>query len=172
MANTVSIDALRPELWQKELYKDAIDNMYFTQMGMMGSDENNIIQTKDYLTKSKGDTVTLPLTAKLSGSGVSGDDELEGNEEAINAYSDSVIINQKRFAVRLTGQLDEQKNAYDMRADAKNKLSIRLQEFMERQFFLKLAGVNNTSLTDVNGVVVGTDAAWSNAPAQVPAAAE
>jgi len=168
--NTESINALRPEIWQKELYRDVMDNMYFTKNGMMGTGTNNIIQLKDQLKKTKGDTITLPLTAKMSGDGVSGDNELEGNEEKINAYSESILIDQKRFAVRLTGMLNEQKNAFDMRADAKNKLSIRLQEFIERQFFLKLAGCNNLTLVDVNGATYAADALWSNTPDQVPAA--
>ena len=168
MANTVSVDALRREVWQKELFKDVMDNMYFTQAGLMGEGENNIIQIKNDLKKGKGDRITLPLTAKLTGAGVSGDAELEGNEEAISAYSEQIIIDQKRFAVRLTGKLDEKFNAYNMRTDAKNKLSIRLQEFIERQMFLKLGGVANTTLNDVNAVVVGADALWSNTPDYIP----
>ena len=93
--NTVSIDALRPKIWQKELYRDVMDNMYFTKNGMMGTETNNIIQLKDQLKKTKGDTITLPLTAKMSGDGVSGDNELEGNEEKINAYSESILIDEK-----------------------------------------------------------------------------
>lgn len=170
IGNTVSIDAMRPEVWQKELYKDVMDNLYFTQNNMMGKDENNIIQIKDELKKEQGDTVTFGLTAKLSGNGVSGDDELEGQEEKINAYSESVIISQKRFGVRLTGLLDEQKNAYDMRKDAKGKLSTRLQEFIERQFFLKLGGVTLVTVTDVAGSVVAADAAWGNTPDLYPQA--
>lgn len=168
MANSVSIDALRPEIWAKELYKDVMDNLYFTVNGMMGEGANNIIEVKNDLTKMKGDTITVGLTAKLTGSAVTGDNELEGNEEAINAYSDSVIIDQARFAVRLTGILDEQKNAYDMRKDAKEKLAMRMQEFIERQIFLKLAGVGHSSLTDVNGTVISADYAWSNTGNAVP----
>ena len=170
MSNTVSVDALRQEVWQKELYQDVIDDLYFTQKGMMGKGDNYIIELKDDLSNKQGDTITIGLTAKLTGSGVTGDGELEGQEEAISAYSDAIAISQKRNAVRLTGRLDEQKNAYNMRMDAKNKLAIWMKEFVERQIFLKLAGCNNTSLVDVNAVVYGTDAAWSNAPDQVPAA--
>lgn len=168
MANTVSAAALRPEIWAKELYKDVMDNLYFMQNGMMGEDSNNIIQIKNDLEKQNGDTITVGLTAKLTGNGVSGDDELEGHEEAISAYSDQIIIGQKRFGVRLTGLLDEQVNAYDMRADAKEKLSMRMQEFIERQFFLKMAGVGIATLTDVNGTVISADYAWSNTGDAVP----
>lgn len=168
MAKTVSVDALRPEIWQKELFKDVMDGLYFTNNGMMGEGENNIVQVMNDLKKSKGDTITVGLTAKLSGDGVTGDSELEGNEEAILSYSDSVSIDQWRTAVRLTGKLDEQKAAYDMRMDAKSKLSIQLQEFIERQIFLKLAGVTNTSLTDIAGAVVGARCTWSNTPDYIP----
>jgi len=170
MSNTVSIDALRPQIWEKELYKDAIDNLYFSKNGMMGKSTNSIIQIKDDLAKNKGDTITVPLTVKLSGNGVSGDSELEGNEEAISAYSDDIAIDQIRNAVRLTGLLDEQKNSYNMRSDAKEKLSTWLQEFIERQMFLKLAGVGHASLTDVNGNVVSANYNWSNTGDQVPTA--
>jgi N4-gp56 family major capsid protein len=162
MSNSVSNALNRPEIWGKELWKNVMDNLYFTQSGLMGEGENNIIQVISDLKKSKGDTITVPLTAKLSGNGVTGDAELEGQEEAISAYSESIAIDKKRFAVRLTGSLDEQINSYNMRMDAKNKLSLRLQEFIEQQIMLKLGGVTNTLLTDVAGNVVGTDCAWSN----------
>ena len=168
MAQSVSVDALRPELWQRELQKVAMDMNFFSRF--MGEGENNIVQIKTGLKKSKGDTVTIPLTAKLTGNGVTGDNEAEGNEEAINAYSDSVLIDQIRQQVRLTGRLDEQKNVYDMRMDAKNKLAMWAAEFIERQIFLKLGGVNNTTITDVAGNTVGTRCTWSNTPAQVPTA--
>ena len=168
MANSVSIDALRPEIWKKVLMKNKSDMSFLSKF--IGEGENNIIQAQNDLKKSQGDTITIPLTAKLSGDGVTGDRELEGNEEAIVAYSDSVLIDQVRNGVRLTGKLDEQKNAYNMRMDATNKLAIWLSELETRQFFLKMGGVNNTTLTDVAGNVVGGLAAWSNAPAQVPTA--
>jgi N4-gp56 family major capsid protein len=172
MANTVSVDALRREVWIKELFKDVKDSLFFTNHNMMGKDSNNVIQVKDELQKGKGDAITFGLTAKLSGAGIDGDSELEGNEEAISSYDEQVLIDQKRFAVRLTGQLDEQKAAYEMRTDAKDKLAIRLVEFLERQFFMKLGGVTETDLTDVNGNVYSADALWSNTPNIVPFADE
>ncbi len=166
--NTVSIDALRQELWEKQLFADVIDGLYFNESGLMGEDENNIIQVKADLLKSPGDTETVGLTTKLQSEGVDGDDELEGNEEAISSYSDSVLIDQKRFAVRLKGKLDERKTAYSMRDDAKDKLKIRLMEFVERQIFLKLGGVANTNLVDINGTFYSRSAAWSNTPTNIP----
>lgn len=164
MANTISIDANRRELWRSELFQDVIDGMYFTQNGLMGEGDNNIVQVFKDLKKSAGDTITVPLTAKLAGAGVTGDSELEGNEEAISSYYDQVLIDQVRNAVRLTGKLDSQKACYDMFKDAKEKLSIWGQEFLERQIFMKLGGVSALTLTDETGATYSGRATWSNTP--------
>jgi len=173
--NSESIAALRREVWQKKLYKNIIDNLYFAVNGIMGTAANNIVQIKDELKKGKGDTVTFGITSKNGkASGVAGGAELEGNETKITPYAESVVIGQFRDAVRLSGLLDEQMNSYNMREDAKEKLSIRIQEFIEQQIFLKLGGCLNQTLTDINGTVLGTLAdgsnamTWSNSPDKVP----
>lgn len=170
--NTTVISALVPAIWQKELHKDVSDGLYFAQKKQMGKDTNNVIQVKDELTKQQGDRVTFGLSIKLSGEGVDGDNDLEGQEEEQTQYSQSVVIDQKRFAVKLKGQLTEQKAAYDMRMDAKEKLGIKMMEFEERQFFMKLGGVTTTTLTDVGATVYSRSATWSNSANIVPAADE
>ncbi|MBU0471744.1 MAG: N4-gp56 family major capsid protein, partial [Nanoarchaeota archaeon] len=170
--NTQSISALRPQLWEKELYKNVMDNLFFMNKNLMGTSSESVIKVKEDLMKSKGDTLTMGISYKLSGSGVNGDGTLEGNEEAINSYAQTVSIDQKRNAVRTIGKLDLQKACYDIRADAKNKLSIWLQEFLEMQIFLKAGGITTTTLTDVSGAVYSADATWSNSADIIPGADE
>ena len=172
MAPSASISDLQKKLWRAELYKDIMDNNYFAQSGMTGEGENNIVQILSDLKKSQGDTITVPFTAKLSGNGVVGDATLEGNEEEINPYSDAVSINQLRNGVALTGRYDEKRNVYDMYKDAKNKLSIWGQEVIERQIFMKLAGVTTLDLTDVNAATYSALATFSNSANVVPTADE
>ena len=167
--NTQSIDAARPEVWGKDLMADIKDNLYFTQNGMMGEGENNIVQIKNDLKNKKGDTVDFQIVRKMSAvSGVTGDDELEGSEQQLTTINEQVAIDQWRDGVRLKGRLDEQKNAFSMRLAAKSALTVLGQEFLERQFFLKLGGVNNITLTDVNGTVTGKYCSWSNTPDYIP----
>jgi N4-gp56 family major capsid protein len=165
---TVSIAALRPQVWEKMLFKDVMRGLYFMENGMMGSDANNIFQVKTDLEKQQGNTITIGLVTRMTGNGVDGDDEAEGNEEALNSYSETIVLNQKRFPAKTKGKFDEQQNMFNIRTEIKEKLTIRMTEFMERQFFLKLGGVTNTTLTDVNGVVVSAGCAWSNTPDIVP----
>lgn len=162
MANTITIDALRQELWSKDLLDDVMRDVE-NIMGFMGDGPNNVVEVKKDL-KAGGDTETFGLVARLSGDGVTGDDELEGNEEAMNTYSEQVAIDQIRNAVRLKGKLDAQKVVYDQIKSAREVLRTWMKEFICRQLFLKLAGVTNTTITDTNGVVVGTRALWSNTP--------
>lgn len=167
MANTVTAAALRQELWSKELLDDVrrdVENI----MGFMGADANNIIQVSKELGKKKGDTETFGLLARLSGDGVTGDNELEGNEESMTTYSEQVAIDQIRNAVRLKGKLDDQKVTYDQISGARENLRTWMAEFAARQIMHKLGGVTNTTLVDTNGVVVGGRATWSNTPDFIP----
>lgn len=163
MANTTSNSSLRQSLWDKELYQDVMQNLYFMSKNMMGEGMNTVVQVKNDLKKNKGQMINFGLGKKLSGNGVTGDSELEGNEEAITFYNDDVTIDQIRNAVRLTGRLDEQKAANDLRAEAKSKGSAWIQEFIENQIFMKLGQVTTTTLqrSDKSTVYSGR-ATWSN----------
>lgn len=172
MANTTSNSALRAQLWDKELNENVMTELYFKQRGMIGEGSDNIIQVKNDLTKAKGDRITFGIGYKLTGNGVAGDGELEGNEEVKNTYSDTVLIDQIRNAERLEGNLDSQKAAYNTREEALKDGKVWIAEFIEKQIFMKLGGVSTTTLTDVGGSVYSGRATWSNTADMVPAAHE
>lgn len=171
MANSVTIDALRQELWSKELLDDVMRDVK-NVMKFVGEDANNIVQVSRELGKKGGDTETFGLVTRLSGDGVTGDDELEGNEEAMNSFSEQVSIDQIRNAVRLKGKLDASKVVYDQIKSARENLRIWMREFIIRQTFLKLGGVTNTTLVDTNGVAYSVRTTWSNTPDYIPDADE
>lgn len=171
MANTITIDALRQELWSKELLADVMRDVE-NIMQFMGDGPENVIQVNRDLMKSKGDTETFGLVARLKGDGVDGDNELEGNEESMLSYSEQVLIDQIRNAVRLKGKLDAQKVVYDQIASARENLRVWMREFLARQLFLKLGGVTNTTLVDTNGDASSVRALWSNTPDFIPDADE
>lgn len=171
MANTVSIDALRQELWSTELRDDVIKDVE-NVFKFAGEDANNVMQISRDLAKKKGDMQTFGLITRLTGDGVTGDDELEGNEESANSYSEQVAIDQIRHAVRTKGKLDSQKVTYDSIAEYRDLIRIWMKEFIAKQAFLKLGGVTNTTLVDTEGVAYSARAAWSNTPDYIPDADE
>lgn len=171
MSATVSTDALRQELWGKELFDDVqrdVQNI----MRFAGTDDNNVVLIKRELKKEKGDIQTFGMVGRLQGDGVTGDSELEGNEESQKSFSEQVAIDQIRNAVRLTGKLDAQKVVYSQIEKARESIRVWMKEFLARQCFFKLGGVTNTSLVNVQGRTIGGRVAWSNTPDFIPDADE
>ena len=138
MAASVSIAGLRPELWRKQLFADVRDNLYMTRF--IGSAEQNMIQELEDGKAKKGTNISFGLGIKLSGSGITGDSALEGNEEAMTDYDEDVAVNQLRHAVLLTGEFDEQRNVYNMRESAKNRLADWWAERIDQELLDKLCG--------------------------------
>jgi N4-gp56 family major capsid protein len=78
-----------------------------------------VIQIKEETSKSPGDRITVGLRMQLTGDGVSGDGTLEGNEEALTTYSDNVLIDQLRHAVRSAGKMTEQRVPFSVREESR-----------------------------------------------------
>lgn len=109
-------DPLAVKLWSKKL---AMESLKATQASkFMGTDENSLIHFKEELTKSAGDKITFGLQMQLAGLGVIGDGTLEGNEESLATYSDSIVINQLRHAVRSAGRMSQQRVPFNIRQQA------------------------------------------------------
>lgn len=147
--DTQSTANLQGKVWLRELFADVPSILFMDRF--MGASANNPIQTISDLSKKPGDTVVCPLTVKLSGAGVSGDSEMEGNEEEIISYDFQPKLDQLRNAVRLKGRMDEQKVAYNMRSDAKEKLKLWWAERIDREILSKLCG--DTAGTITSGAV-------------------
>jgi len=138
MANTTITVApnLVQEAWAKATWSAGIHKAFFDKF--TGTDAGSIIQVKEELKKDKGDSINIPLLMPLTGAGITGDNMLEGNEEALIYRDFSVHIDQLRNAVRLQGKMDEQKTQINMRQDAKTALSDWLATKVDKMIFTAL----------------------------------
>ena len=159
MAYTLSASALRPELWRKQLFADAKDNAYVTRF--FGTGETAMIQEVEDFSKAKGTNVSVGLGMKLSGTGVTGDNELEGNEESMTDYDEDLAIDQLRHAVILSGNMDERKNAYNMRTSAKERLSIWFAERIDQEIMDKLCGKTTSTFSNTPTAAAATRSVWA-----------
>lgn len=102
-------DALTMQTWSKNFWIEAKPESYFYGQGLVGRDENNypIVEFPD-LEQSQGYRHHWGQVRNLSGSGITGDSTMEGNEEVPDVYEESIDLNQKRNAVRTAGKLSEQ----------------------------------------------------------------
>jgi N4-gp56 family major capsid protein len=130
--------------WAPKLMKEALKETFAAQF--MGEDENSLIQVKTEL-KDKGDRVTIGLRQQLQGEGVSGDDDLEGNEEALETYTDNLIIDQLGHATRSKGEMSEQRVSFDVREENKDALADWWSDRWDDWFFNQIT--SNTNVVNV-----------------------
>ena len=128
-ADTKVTTNLVQKAWAKQLFKEAERDNFFNKF--TGNTANSIIQVMTDLKKDKGDKITVPLLMRLTGTGVDGDNTLEGNEEALQFYDFQVEVNQIRHGVRLEGEMEEQKTQINLRTQAKEGLKVWLREKIE-----------------------------------------
>lgn len=145
MTATAAAAGLTVQQWDDQFFVDSINANYFSSY--MGQSENSLIQVKENLMKSKGDSDTFGLVNKLSGSATTGSSTLEGNEEQLISRSQKLTIDQYRHAV-LIPVLEEQFSAIDLRKAGRSALMTWETELVRDQII--------DSLGSINGVVYGT----------------
>jgi N4-gp56 family major capsid protein len=143
MAKT-NFNALTDEqltVWSRTIWKQARNMAFVTKFS--GSSPNSMIQRITELTKSdKGARAVITLVPDLEDDGVAGDDQLEGNEEAIKAYDQVIRIDQLRNANRHKGRLADQKSVVNFRQQSKDVLAYWLADRMDQLGFLTMSGIS------------------------------
>jgi N4-gp56 family major capsid protein len=112
---------LAVKVWSKKLMVQSIAKTWVGKF--IGSDTNSLIYQKNELTKSAGDLITYGLRMKLNGDGIQGDATLEGQEENLVTYADTITINQLRHATRSKGKMSEQRVPFSVRQENMDGLS-------------------------------------------------
>lgn len=130
------------QYWAEKTIKAAMNNIFFGKF--TGTDANSIIQVDENLAKSKGDKAWFNLLLKLNGDPITGDNELEGNEQDLTYKAFGVTIDQKRWGVKSSGRMEEQKSVLKMREDAKAALETQIAEWLDKEIF-KVLTANPTS---------------------------
>ena len=147
-------DALAVKLWSKKLDVEVLKETEIADY--IGEDENSIIQIKTETTKSAGDKITFGLRMQLSSPGISGDNTLEGNEEALTTYSDYVMIDQLRHAVISAGRMSEQRVPFSIRQHALDGLKDWWTDRIATSIFNQLCGYTvqtDTRFTGLNSAI-------------------
>jgi len=137
-------DPLAVKLWSKRLIVEVLKSTWASRF--MGPGTGNLIQIKDETSKSAGDKITYGLRMQLTGAGVVGDGTLAGMEESLTTYSDSVVINQLRHAVRSAGRMSQQRVPFVIRDEALSGLRDWWADRIDQSWLNQICG--NTAQTD------------------------
>ncbi len=119
MAETTVLSGLELTKWQKKFIKQYVRGSGFEPY--MGDSEMNIIHVRTDL-ETDGFTIRVPLLMNLRGDGVTGNQRLGGNEEALDTYYFDVSWEFYRHAVE-SSKKEREKSAQDLLAEKNDLLS-------------------------------------------------
>jgi N4-gp56 family major capsid protein len=138
------------KLWRTKLAREALKATWVGKF--IGTDDNSLIQLFDDTKKSAGDRITVTLRMQLTGDGVLGDGTLEGNEESLATYTDNLLVNQLRHAVRSAGKMSEQRIPWKHREEAMNGLKDWWSGRFDVSMFNQLSGYTPQGDTRYTGL--------------------
>jgi N4-gp56 family major capsid protein len=135
-------DAQTVKLWSTLTLREALKATTFGKI--MGSGSSAILQKLTDLEKSAGDQIKYDLLMQMTGAGVTGDNRMRDNEEAMVYYQDTVNIDQLRNAHAFR-RMSQQRTLHNMRTDAKSNLADWFAGKFDDYMFRTLCG--DTTLT-------------------------
>jgi N4-gp56 family major capsid protein len=150
---------LTKKVWEEKLYRDTRKAAYFSRF--MGDTSESLIQEKTDLTKEQGDKITFGIRMRLTGSGVTSGQQLEGNEEKLQTYDFSVTLEQYRHAVRDNGKMDRQRAMFSIDKESKMALQDWGGEKIDQLMFDAL-GIGSGSTTDPTKIFYKTSDSGTN----------
>lgn len=134
--------------WARGLAMDADTRSYFTRR-FVGTGEENFIQRRVDLENESGDEIKFDLVMRFRGDMSYGDEIVEGKENPLSFYQDSVKIDQARLGASAGGRMSRQRTLHDYRAIAKRQSGIFMAEWLDDGMFAYLSG--DSSLAAING---------------------
>lgn len=143
------------QVWSRDFWRVARNMSFINQFA--GTGQNAMVQRVTELTKSnKGTKANITLLADMTGDGITGDNTLEGNEEALRAFDITIELDQLRFANRIAGRMADQKTVVNFREQSRDALAYAMADRIDQLAFLTLAGVAYTNKN--NGALRATSA--------------
>lgn len=141
------------QAWSRDFWRVARNASFINQFA--GTGQNSAVQRITELTKSeKGTKANLTLLADMTGDGITGDNTLEGNEEALRAFDITIELDQLRFANRIAGRVADQKTIVNFRETSRDMLAYAMADRIDQLAFLTLSGIAYTHKT--NGALRAT----------------
>ncbi|NIR52122.1 DUF4043 family protein, partial [Candidatus Saccharibacteria bacterium] len=133
MANTTISSNNEATKFESDVFREYVRGGRFEKY--IGQTENAIIQVNNDLKKT-----SIPLMAKLSGSGVSGSSTLAGNEEPLSNYAFELTPTYHRNGVLVNNEEGE-KSEFDLKKEAKPALMNWAMELKRDQIIQALGAV-------------------------------
>lgn len=133
MAQSTPATANEVTHFQKKVNREYVRGGRFK--AYIGADENSVIQTNKDIKKR-----SIPLIAKLSGSGVTGTDTLSGNEEALSNYEMPFTPSYDRNAVKVNDE-DNEKSEFSLFQEGEPALKNWMMELKRNKIIQAMGAI-------------------------------
>lgn len=128
-------------VWSRDFWREARNKTFV--MRFAGESSNSMIQRITELRKTTdGARAVITLINEATGDGVVGDNELEGNEEALTASDMVIQLDQWRKAHKSAGKMSEQRSIVKFRREAKDHLSYAASRVLDELAFQTMSGIS------------------------------
>jgi hypothetical protein len=144
MAETILNSGLTISRWRKNYFRQYTRESRFAPY--MGRGNENIIVTMYELQTEAGKTIIVPFIGRLTGSGVSGSQVLEGNEEDLGSGNMPVSVDWRRNAV-LVPKSEQYKTDIDLLDAAKPELRRWEAELLRSDIIREFGAITQNAAT-------------------------
>lgn len=146
-----ALSASRKKVWSTKLWMQFRDESFWMSNGFIGTNGNTPIHRVEELSKTtRGLECVMQIVNDLEGDGVTGDSDLNGEEESMVNDAQVIKIDNLAHAVKSKGKMSEQATVIRFREQAKNKLGFWLPDKIDELMFLTAAGRSYTLKTDLS----------------------
>lgn len=146
-----ALTTAQKKVWSGKLWKQYRDESFWMSNGFISTGQNAPIHRVTELTKTeRGLECVMQLVNDLEGDGTAGDNDLNGNEEAMVNDAQIIKIDLLAHSVKSKGQMSEQATVIRFREQAKDKLGFWLPDKIDEMMFLVASGRAFTLKTDLS----------------------
>ena len=139
-------DAKAAKRYSAFLATDTARKSYFNKKFMGEGVESEMpIQILRHLENDGGEEIKYDLVMQQKMEPVEGDDTLEGKEEDLKFFTDSVYIDQARGGINTGGRMTRKRTIHDLRKIARVKQSEWWSRVFDELFFMYLSGARGVN---------------------------
>ena len=119
---------------------------YFNKKFMgVGEEAQTPLQTLPHLESDAGEQIAYDLVMQLKMQPIEGDNTLEGKEEDLKFYTDTLYIDQMRGGVNTGGRMTRKRTIHDLRKIARVRQSEWWARLFDELIFMYLAGARGVN---------------------------
>ena len=139
-------DAKAIKRWSASLAVDVPKNSYFGKKFTSRSEKPDApVQEKIELENEAGDQISYDLSMQLRQRPVEGDARLEGKQENLKFYTDTMYIDQMRGGVSGGGKMTRKRTLHDLRAIAKARMAEWWGRIIDELHFMYISGARGVN---------------------------